>query len=35
MAAAYEFISAFCVAHNKKVRDSIAADDEEPENNDN
>lgn len=35
MAAAYEFISAFCVAHNKKVCDSIAADDEEPENNDN
>ena len=31
MAAAYEFISSFCVSHNKKVRDSLAADDEETE----
>lgn len=31
MAAAYELISSICVAHNKKVCDSLAADDEEIE----
>lgn len=35
MAFVYECISWYCVVRNKKVRDSIAADDEESENNDN
>lgn len=35
MAAAYEFISSYCVWKNKKVRDSLAADGEESETDDN
>lgn len=35
MSTVYEFVSYYCVVHNKKVRDSLAADDEETENNDN
>lgn len=35
MAAAYEFISSYCVWKNKKVRDSLAADDEKSETDDN
>ena len=34
MSYIYECISWYCVKHNKKVRDSLAADDEESENND-
>ena len=35
MAMAYYIIGSYSVYLNKKVRDSLAADDEEPENNDN